>query len=72
MAFSRYADLSPVDVLRTATSQSAQALGIGNEVGRLRPGFQADILVVEGDPLADLSLLQRPRAVVAAGELVAS
>ena len=72
VAFSRYADLSPLDVLRTATSQSAQALGIGNEVGRLRPGFQADILVVEGDPLADLSLLQRPRTVVAAGELVGS
>ncbi|MFP8874020.1 MAG: amidohydrolase family protein [Myxococcota bacterium] len=70
VAFAGYADLSPLDVLRTATSQSADALGIGNEVGRLRPGFQADILVVEGDPLVDLSVLQRPRAVVAAGELV--
>ena len=70
LAFSGYADLDPVATLRTATSESAVALGIASEVGQLQPGLDADILVVEGDPLSDLSVLQSPRAVFSAGHPV--
>lgn len=70
-AFSQFADLAPVDVLRAATSGSAEALGLGSSVGRLRPGSVADLLLVDGDPLRDLGVLERPRLVVARGELVA-
>ena len=42
------------------------------EVGQLAPGFSGDVVVVEGDPLADLAALQRDRIrlVVAAGRVV--
>jgi imidazolonepropionase-like amidohydrolase len=62
--------LDPVATLRTATSESAVALGIASEVGQLQVGLDADILVVEGDPLRDLSVLQSPRAVFSAGHPV--
>ena len=69
-AFERYSGLPAVDVLRTATSGAAQALGIEAETGALRAGLIADVMVVPGDPLADLSLLERPSVVIARGEQV--
>ncbi len=48
------AGLSKLDVLRNATSRSGAVLGVKN-VGRLRPGAPADIVVVEGNPLRDLA-----------------
>ncbi|MFP6579618.1 MAG: amidohydrolase family protein [Myxococcota bacterium] len=68
-AFAELAELTPVEALRTATSTAADALGIGPEMGRLRPGAVADILIVEGDPLRDLEALRRPRWVLARGRL---
>jgi imidazolonepropionase-like amidohydrolase len=69
-AFSRYAGLSPVETLRSATSESAQALGLGDACGVLEVGAEADLLVVDGNPLEDLSALERPVLVIARGELV--
>jgi imidazolonepropionase-like amidohydrolase len=66
--FARYADLSPIDALRAATSVSAEALGIASETGTLEVGKSADILVVDGDPTRDLSALIRARFVMARGE----
>ncbi|MGH0034574.1 MAG: amidohydrolase family protein [Myxococcota bacterium] len=63
------AGLSPVECLRSATSESARALGLGDEVGRLRPGFAADVLVCRTDPTRDLAALARPLLVVARGEV---
>jgi imidazolonepropionase-like amidohydrolase len=60
--FGRYTELAPIDVLRAATSDAAQALGLSGVTGRLRPGLEADVLVVGGDPLADLAALQAPEA----------
>lgn len=68
-AFQRYADLSCVEALRSATSEAATALGIADETGALQPGLSADLLVVDGDPTTDLSALQRPRLVVARGRV---
>lgn len=68
--FARYAGLSPVEALRSATSEAARALGLEGETGRLQPGLAADLIVVEGDPTLDLSALLRPRLVVAAGRVV--
>jgi imidazolonepropionase-like amidohydrolase len=59
--------MSPVEALRAATSESARALGLEAETGALRPGLAADVLVVEGDPLADLGALLAPRLVIARG-----
>jgi imidazolonepropionase-like amidohydrolase len=57
------AGLSQVDALRAATSHAADLLGLGDRVGRLRPGFDADILVIAGNPLVDLHLLHDASAI---------
>jgi imidazolonepropionase-like amidohydrolase len=69
-AFEKYSGMSPVEVLRTATSGAAQALGIDAETGSLATGLAADVMVVRGDPLRDLSLLEQPSLVIARGEEV--
>ena len=68
-ALEKYTGLAPVDVLRSATSDSARGLGIDAVCGRLAPGLSADVLVLAGDPLEDLSHLDRPLLVMAAGRV---
>ncbi len=53
--------LSSMDAIVCATRNNAQALGIADRVGTLAPGKQADLLVVDGDPLQDITLLQHPK-----------
>jgi imidazolonepropionase-like amidohydrolase len=55
------------EVLRTITSVAAGVIGLGHRKGRLAPGFDADILAVDGDPIADPEALHRIRAVYARG-----
>lgn len=56
--------------LRANTSVAAQALGLGAVKGRVAPGFDADLLAVDGDPLIDMAALLRPLAVFARGRRV--
>lgn len=65
--FAALAELSPLEALRSATSDSARALGLGSETGTLRPGASADLLFVAGSPLKDLTTLAAPVMVVARG-----
>ena len=65
--FARLAELSPVETLRSATSDCARALGLEDTTGILREGASADLLFVRGDPLADLGALLDPALVVARG-----
>ena len=64
--------LTPRQALRAATVEAAAALQLQNETGCLRPGLDADILIVEGDPLADIAALQNVRAVFVRGRRVES
>ncbi|WP_433361198.1 amidohydrolase family protein [Actinoplanes sp. CA-142083] len=57
----------PADAIRLATATAAEACGLGASKGRLAPGYDADILAVDGNPLEDLTALQRVRAVFARG-----
>ncbi|MFK4118913.1 amidohydrolase family protein [Streptomyces longwoodensis] len=58
----------PADAaLATATSLAADACGLADRKGRVRRGFDADLLLVGGDPFTDLAALSRPVAVLAAG-----
>ena len=51
------AGFAPLEVIRHATVNGAQVLGLDSKLGRVRPGFIADLLVVNGNPLANLHLL---------------
>ncbi len=61
---------STVEALRTVTSLAAQACGVGERKGRIAPGFDADLLAVDGDPLTDLAALHAVSAVFRAGARV--
>ncbi|MYD42685.1 MAG: amidohydrolase family protein [Gammaproteobacteria bacterium] len=65
--FALYADMSPIEVLKSATSDAALALNINHRTGTISPGLDADLVFVEGDPLQDLKVLQSPTTVVARG-----
>lgn len=54
----RHLGMSPQEAIIAATSSAADALGLGKRTGKITPGHWADLLVVDGDPLADLRLLQ--------------
>jgi imidazolonepropionase-like amidohydrolase len=54
----RHLGMSPQETIVAATSSAAAAIGLGQRTGRIAPGFWADLLVVDGDPLADVRLLQ--------------
>ncbi len=48
----------PIDAIRAATLNAAELFQRAGEIGEIVPGARADLLVVEGDPLRDLNLLQ--------------
>lgn len=59
----------PGAALRAATSGVADAIGLGTRKGRVAPGYDADLLIVDGDPLADPDALHRIQAVYVRGTL---
>jgi imidazolonepropionase-like amidohydrolase len=62
--------LPAADVLYGATGLAAEALGLADRLGTLEPGKLADLVVVDGDPLADISALQCIHTVVKGGEVL--
>jgi imidazolonepropionase-like amidohydrolase len=52
------AGMSPMQALQTATGWAAECLGIERDVGTIQPGKLADLVVVEGDPLENIAVLQ--------------
>ena len=62
--------MTPLEAIQAATINAAEALGQSGEVGTLRPGAWADIVAVDGDPLADPAELADVDAVVKGGVAV--
>ncbi len=58
--------LSPIEIIRSATLVGARVIRREGELGCLKPGTYADLIVVEGDPLKDLGVLQKPKTHLAA------
>jgi dihydroorotase-like cyclic amidohydrolase len=62
--------ISPRDALLAATTRGALVIGASQRLGRLAPGFEASLLVVEGNPLTDISTTERIWRVFFKGEMV--
>jgi imidazolonepropionase-like amidohydrolase len=62
--------IGQAEALRMITSVAADVIGLDHRKGRIAPGFDADILAVDGDPIADPAALHRIRAVYARGAAV--
>jgi len=58
--------------IRAATSLAAEALGVADSLGALTPGRVADLIAVDGDPLTDITALQRIAFVMKGGAVVVS
>jgi len=59
--------MTPLDAIRAATTNAADALGRPGQVGTIAPGAWGDIVAIAGDPLVDVKLLERPSAVIKGG-----
>lgn len=69
LALHSQAGIPAWEVLRMATSDTADILGIGNRTGRIEPGYEADIVFLAGDPLADINNAGRVYGVLNNGQL---
>jgi imidazolonepropionase-like amidohydrolase len=63
--------MTPLQAIQAATVTAAQALGREKDVGAIAVGRYADLVAVEGDPLKDVTVLEKVAVVVKGGEPVA-
>jgi imidazolonepropionase-like amidohydrolase len=59
----------PMDAILSTTSVSAQSLNLGDKIGTIQPGYQADLIAVAGNPLTDISALRNVTFVMKAGKV---
>jgi imidazolonepropionase-like amidohydrolase len=64
------AGVPPTTALASATSHAARACGLADRTGRLRPGLDADLVFVAGDPTTDITAIHETRLVVSRGQRV--
>jgi len=62
--------MTPLQAIRSATTEAARALGKEGEVGSLRNGAWGDLIAVQLDPIADVRALEHVEAVIKSGELI--
>ena len=62
--------MSPAEAIRSATVDAARLLGLENEIGRIAPGFSADLIAVSGDPLENVRVLEQIEFVMVRGRAV--
>jgi imidazolonepropionase-like amidohydrolase len=63
--FVRYLGFTPLEAIRSATLYGGQIMMKPDELGLIREGFLADLLLVDGDPLANLAILREPKRLLA-------
>ena len=62
--------MTPLEALQAATTTPAELFGISDRVGRLEVGFEADLIVLERNPLDDIGIVQDVLMVVSDGEVI--
>jgi imidazolonepropionase-like amidohydrolase len=62
--------MSPAEAIASATTGAARLLGLENEVGRIAPGYSADLIAVSGDPLRDVRALEHVDYVMVRGKTI--
>lgn len=62
--------LPPIEALRAATTSAADLMGWGDKIGSVEAGHYADLIGVDGDPLADITVLQHVKFVMKGGTVV--
>ena len=60
---------SPLDAITSATSLTAESMHLGNEIGAIALGLQADIIAVRGDPTKDITALRNVQFVMKGGKV---
>ena len=55
--------MTPMNAIQAATGRAARCLGLEDSIGSVKAGLKADLILVEGDPLRDVSILEEGRAV---------
>lgn len=63
--FVKYLGFTPAEAIRCATQYGGQIMMKPNELGLVKEGYLADLLLVDGDPLANLSILRDPKRILA-------
>ena len=63
--FVKYLGFTPMEAIRSATLYGGQIMMKPNELGVVKDGYLADLLLVDGDPLANLSILRDPKRILA-------
>ena len=63
--FVKYLGFTPMEAIRSATLYGGQIMMKGNELGVVKEGYLADLLLVDGDPLANISILRDPKRILA-------
>lgn len=66
----RDAQVPPLDVIRSITTTAAEMLGWQDKVGAIEPGKFGDLIAVAGDPISDITELERVRFVMKGGQVV--
>jgi len=59
-----------MDAIVSATSASADALGMGDRIGTIAVGYQADLVAVRGDPLSDITTVRNVVFVMKGGTVI--
>ena len=69
-AMVKHGGLTPTRVLQSGTMINAEALGWQDQIGSIEKGKYADLIAVSGDPVADITELQRVKFVMKGGEII--